>query len=248
MENKINKDDYEHIWSAILLHTRTLALIPEGIDLNGQLSISLLEKIISADDSVFIKQLSLTHSELVRKAGIKQTHWTENGHNITLDAIIWGRMIVISYYFYHEDKKWVKKGIPAMERYIYYSIIKDSIKRGMELVDDYYQQCKDWNDDDELAVTNTDLGKSPFYIAENRKTDVMKVLAYMYDLGLFADSQGQVLSHHKKQIMMAFGDFLNSDFEKYAQTINKAAQEPNFPSIFEDMLSMANDQYTDKYK
>ena len=243
MENKIVKEDFEHINYTILLSVRGLRNIPTTFDNVGQKSLLYLTKIVQAPDEKFIKNLDTVYQDVMNNNFTESTYKSETGRLIMLYQIIWARMIVTSYYYYHDDLKWIKKGIPLMENYVIYEVLKESIKKGMKLVDEYYQKCKDWIEYETPDQPTPELGKSPFRIAENRKTDAIKVFSYMFDEDLFVGVDGKPLNRKKTQFMNALGEFFDADFNNYAQMINKAAQEPNFPTIFESMYMKSKDKY-----
>ena len=112
------------------------------------------------------------------------------------------------------------------------------------MIDEYYTRSQQL--DEELLDTDMPADSSPFFIAEGSKTDVMKVLSYLYDLNVFTDKKNQPLKRKKTQFMISIGKFLNSDFENYAQTINKAAQEEHFMDVFHNLLDLAQKKYIDE--
>ena len=133
--------------------------------------------------------------------------------------------------------------------------IMEDVNRCEKFLDEYIEKRKRFNS--ALQQKNNPKkskqaplngGISPFYIAEGSKTDVMKVLFYLYDQNVFVDSNGQSLKRKKSEFMKAIGAFLNSDFSNYSQRINAAAAEPNFPDILERMLKDAQQKYADEFK
>ena len=244
MENKIVKEDFKHINFAILAKTRELRQIPTSYDEDGQKSLVYLGRIISAHPENFVKDMDTVYQQALNENFVQTGLTTGAGRIVMLYQIIWARMIVTSYYYYHDDKKWIKKGIPLMENYIIYDVMKEAIKKGMKLVDEYYQQRADWMEDDTPKDTPQPEQRVPaFHIAENRKTDAIKVFSYMFDDDLFVNADGSPLKRQKTQFMKALGEFFGADFTNYARIINKAAQEPNFPGIFEHMLMRSKRQY-----
>ena len=142
------------------------------------------------------------------------------------------------------ENKIVKEDFSHLNFTILLSVKELRNIQGMQLVDEYYQLCEDWEKSDTPDDTQQHEAKVPtFHIAENRKTDTMKIFNYMYDLGLFVDKNGKELKRQKKQFMTAIGKFFDEDFEKYAQTINSAAQEEHFMDIFHDLLDKAQKKY-----
>lgn len=244
MENKIVKEDFSHLNFTILLSVKELRNIPTNYDDAGQKSLLYLTKIVQAPNDKFIQNLDNVYQDVLKNHFAQSALRSETGHLIMLYQIIWARMIVISYYYYHSDEKWIKKGIPLMEKHIHHEVLEKGIKKGMQLVDEYYQLCEDWEKSDTPDDTQQHEAKVPtFHIAENRKTDVIKVFSYMFDEDLFVNADGSPLKRQKTQFMKALGEFFGDNFANYARTINKAAQEPNFPRIFESMLMRSKEKY-----
>ena len=81
-----------------------------------------------------------------------------------------------------------------------------------------------------------------YHIADKRKTDVMKVLYYMYQLKLFTDINGNPAKGIKK-FMQDIGTFYGEDFSNYAQHISKAKEMDTYMNIFNDLESMAKKDY-----
>jgi len=81
---------------------------------------------------------------------------------------------------------------------------------------------------------------SEMKVASKKKTEVMKILSFMYDLKLFTDLNGKPLTN-KQNMMEAFGEFLNEDFSAYSTSLTtaKGGDYDNFFRIFEDLKSAA---------
>ena len=243
MENKINEDDFRFI-DIEFLSKSELSTSRSSYDAGGEFSLDFLKWIITSKEPL-IKTLSLVY-DMVKKKHAQSSNCIVNGYRMPFYHFIWGRIIVEFYYFYHDmDSDKLKKIVNKMLEYHESQHFEKATRSALNQVDAYYNALVDWEENVENLINTS---ASSFSVADNRKKDVMKVLNYMFDLNMFCTKDGKPLNRQKKQFMIAMGKFFNSDFEKYAQIVNKAAQEPNYPGVFEEMLRMANDKYTDNYK
>ena len=220
MENLIDKSDFQFV-SVNFLTPCGLAAGMLGSDFDGEVTLPYLERLVNSQQPI-LKELSLLYYEVLHNHN-KTTGSSENGYYIPQYKFIWGRMIVEFYYFYHSNLTLAKTICDLMLESLSSTMISGRVKRGMEMIDEYYTRSQQL--DEELLDTDMPADSSPFFIAEGSKTDVMKVLSYLYDLNVFTDKKNQPLKRKKTQFMISIGKFLNSDFENYAQTINKAAHK-----------------------
>lgn len=89
-----------------------------------------------------------------------------------------------------------------------------------------------------------EVKESGFCIAQDRISDVIKIIKSMYDVGLFVDQNGNKPT--LKSVMDAFGKFLKADqFLQYSTYLNKAlqAKENTFMEIFYQMEKSAEKYY-----
>lgn len=241
MENLIDKSDFQFV-SVNFLTPCGLAAGMLGSDFDGEVTLPYLERLVNSQQPI-LKELSLLYYEVLHNHN-KTTGSSENGYYIPQYKFIWGRMIVEFYYFYHSNLTLAKTICDLMLESLSSTMISGRVKRGMEMIDEYYTRSQQL--DEELLDTDMPADSSPFFIAEGSKTDVMKVLSYLYDLNVFTDKKNQPLKRKKTQFMISIGKFLNSDFENYAQTINKAAQEEHFMDVFHNLLDLAQKKYIDE--
>jgi len=110
MENKICQEDYLIIEEIAIRKTTFLKHIPEGIDDCGYLSFKTLSEIITGDDTLIYKRIIMAHSQLSKiSLGSQQFYRNSNPYMMKNSAIVWGRMYIIAYYFYHDDLMWKKQ-------------------------------------------------------------------------------------------------------------------------------------------
>jgi hypothetical protein len=72
--------------------------------------------------------------------------------------------------------------------------------------------------------------------ASRRKTDIIKILSAMYDVGMFADAERNPLTN-KQEMMEAFGEFFGEEFSTYSASLSqgKTRDERTFMKPFRDI-------------
>lgn len=265
--------DFELLDEIAFQHTTSLHRAVRQIDQEGEISIPYLNTILDASTVDSFDTLIAVFARIK-----KEHHRTTNPNMYpsVMDGLaIWGRMYVIAYYKLYDDEFWAKTVLPRMYEMQPNRILQDEMKICVAQIDKYYQDKHQWilkqveagapsPDDFAIFVQNEQLRKqveelqkvlkqkednnSPYGIAEKSKTDVMKVINYMFDLGMFCRRDGEPIKRQKKQFMIAVGNFFNSDFENYAQIINRAAQEERFLTVFNDLYERAKNKYLEEEK
>lgn len=267
---KIEIKSFKILNEVAFRHTTYLYKSAINTDKNGLASIPYLERILNAEIPDVYETLMETFADV--KIGHNVTTDSCVTPLISDSYVIWGRMYVIAYFALYEDEFWQKVMLPKILELQPNKTIKAEMESAADYIKKYYVEKQEWvkkfitvsapaaedfiglaeqihmqtrlEELENITKEKKELLTASFRVAENHKTDVLKVLSYMYDMGLFVDQDGQELSRKKKHFMLAMGQFFNADFGKYAQIIGKAAQEPKFTDVFEKMLDMANNQYT----
>ena len=227
-------------------------------DVNDKKSLELAETLLETPDEKLVDAVWGAYNKLKMTYNIlrgKAVYFSGADPYLMAYDIIWGRMYVWLYFPKHDDPLWTEHLFPLMKEHKMPPEILEDVNSCEKFIDGYIEKKQRFhsalqqkNNSPKPEQTLHDGGISPFHIAEGSKTDVMKVLFYLYDQNVFADENGQPLKRRKSQFMKAIGTFLNSDFDNYSQRINAAAAEPNFPDILERMLKDAQQKYADEYK
>lgn len=152
MVNKIDKDEFKFIDLDFIQRTN-LRNAPASMDIDGKDSLKHLQNIIESDKPM-IKTLCLVHAA-VKEAYRNTTNVIINNSRILEFHFIWGRMMLEFYYFYHDTKEEALKIIDKMLYYEGVSFIKEAVRAGMKLIDDYYDS--EWNE----SIPNTQKTKKP---------------------------------------------------------------------------------------
>lgn len=152
MVNKIDKSEFKFINLDFIQRTN-LRNAPASMDIDGKDSLKHLQNIIESDMPM-IKTLCLEHAA-VKETYRNATNVTVNNSRILEFHFIWGRMMLEFYYFYHDTKEEALKIIDKMLYYEGVSFIKEAVRAGIKLIDDYYDS--EWNE----PIPDTPRTKKP---------------------------------------------------------------------------------------
>lgn len=168
MENKINKDDFKFLYLDFIQRTN-LRLAPKTLDINGQDSLKHLQNIIESDKPM-IQTVCLEHAT-VKETFQTLTDTLVNGTRIKEYHFIWGRMMLEFYYFYHDAQE---ESLKVVDQMLYYEgvlLIKEAVRTGMTLIDEYYK--KEWSGNTrDTHPIKTPSVFSPLFIAPNKSDSV----------------------------------------------------------------------------
>ena len=212
-------------------------------DENFAMLIKSLDAIHRQSEDRVLDFISFTNDELVKRFGKRIPQETAI---VYYSSVLWEWFYLIAYYIHKQDNDplWREYFLPHIKSFQIRSIVVEETEKGEKLIDEYIARRGKVLEMKQEKLNHPD-DISSFYIAEGAKTDVMKVLSYLYDLNVFVDQNNQPLKRKKSQFMVNIGKFLHSDFENYAQAINKAAQEDNFREIFYKLGDLAEKKYLD---
>lgn len=249
MENLIDKSKYRRIYAVAFSHSEWLNAIEKDFDEECKLSFILLSVLIKGDDDDLLGRIIDIYTLTKTSYTNSVVHVKQNGQNYAIPAFpyLWSRTCVVAYYFYHNHAIWRDLGgLEKMISLIEFESLTKDVRECISRIDEYFKEENAFKKNiANLPINNDTAEVSSFGIADNNKTNVMKILNYMFDLGMFCGPDGQPLKRQKKHFMIALGKFFNNDFENYAQTINRAAQEEHFTDIFHSMLDLAHKKYID---
>lgn len=254
MENLLKPEKFQLIKAIALSKTRWLRWVDKSIDGGGLTSFEFLKKLIEGEQDDFIERLETTFVAVTDKYRGVQSIAIVDGQRRSIEThrLMWGRMCLFLYFFYRENQFWKEVGLPEMISKEYQQVIRDDLTKAFQFVDDYYkrqEKVSAFRTIDQIveegAPSPEDFGVNPVRIAERSKVDVMKIFSYMYDLGLFCQPNGEPIQRQKTKFMKALGKHFLSDFENYAQAINRAAQEEHFMDVFYNLLDVAQKKYSE---
>ena len=236
MENKIDIKEFHFIDVAFMQKADLKALTygtNKDCDCELRNTHMYLQRIIESDMPIR-KTLILMYNDLKGKY-YESSCYLYNGKFIPISDILWGRIIVVFYYFYYGMPE-CSKIYPKMMDYIAQNFtLCFKVKKAMGLIDAYENEVKEEMEEAESAVPTE--GISEFRIAEGRKTDVIKVLYYMMKLGMFTTKDGKPIK--EKEFMLTIGKFFDADFKLYAQTNSKSSNMNNYLNVFDDLRHLA---------
>lgn len=83
---------------------------------------------------------------------------------------------------------------------------------------------------------------SQYKIADNRKTDFVKIISSMYDCRIFETINGKYASN-KDELIKSIGSFFNTDIKNSSRTLSDSRKNENFLNIFNDITQKATEYY-----
>lgn len=136
MVNKIDKEEFKFINLDFIQRTN-LRLAPASLDSDGTDSLQHLQNIIDSDKPM-IKTICLEHAAVKEKYR-NATNVAVNNSRILEFHFIWGRMMLELYYFYHDSREDALKIVDKMLFYEGVSLIKEAVRAGIKLIDEYFE-------------------------------------------------------------------------------------------------------------
>lgn len=254
MENKLQPEKFQLIKAVSLMKTSWLRFVDKSVDGGGVASFNYLKRLVEADQEDFIETLEILFMEIKAKLKNMQSIAVVNKQRYAIETfrLMWGRMCLIAYFFYHDEPFWKEIGFPEMFAKENNQTVKDDLNYAIKNVNAYFERqakasaFKTMEQRIMDGVPNPeDFGVNPFRIAEGSKVDAMKIFNYMFDLDMFCQPDGAPIKRQKKQFMEALGKHFNTDFKNYAQAINRAAQEEHFMDIFHSLTDSAQKKYSE---
>ncbi len=109
-----------------------------------------------------------------------------------------------------------------------------------------YMNCGDYLSEEvedaleDMNEGSCDSAKSCYHIAENHKTNFAKILSAMYELKMFQDDKGLIVSN-KQKFISSVGKFFNLDYKNLPQLLNAAKQNGNYTEIFDKLKEKAKE-------
>lgn len=139
MENKIDQKMYPLVFAIAMSKTKFLQKIPAELDGDARISVPFLIPIALATPSDFLRQLNLTHLEVLRRYN-SNINFSVAGQTYSFQKhhLIWGRMYVIAYFFLHDDPFWKKIGFAEMKALEKGEYINQDMATAMKYIDEYY--------------------------------------------------------------------------------------------------------------
>lgn len=145
MENLLDPSKYNRIHSIALNKSAWLIANETEHDDKGTVSFLALSKIISGEDEDLIGRIFEAYSTISESYQDKRVYAYVRGQRyaVSLTEIIWGRMCVITYYFYHADPIWKDMGgHDKMLSMIKNTSILKAVNDSIALIDDYYSDVE----------------------------------------------------------------------------------------------------------
>ena len=172
MENLLDPTKYNRIHSIALNKSAWLIANETEYDEKGIVSFLALSKIITGEDEDVIGRIFEAYSTISDANQDKRVYAYVRGQRyaVSLTDVIWGRMCVIAYYFYHADPIWKDMGgHDKMLSMIKNTSILKAVNDCIVLIDNYYSDVEAIK---QKKTQKTSLTPQP--ISHNNMPDVIQ--------------------------------------------------------------------------
>lgn len=145
MENLLDPSKYNRIHSIAINKSAWLTANENEFDDKGIISFLALSKIITGDDDDLIGRIIEAYSTISESNQGQKVYAYVRGQRyaVSLTEILWGRMCVIAYYFYHADPLWKDMGgHDKMLSMIKNTSIVKAVNDSIVLIDNYYSDVE----------------------------------------------------------------------------------------------------------
>ena len=145
MENLLEPKKFKSIDLIVLSKCPWLNPIETDIDKEGKMSFFSLANIISGEDEEILRRIEETYAIIENANQGRTVHVIVNGqrYSATMTEIIWSRMYVIAYYFYHEHPIWKDLGLfDKMFDMLSNGSISKAVKECVAVIDRRYNEDK----------------------------------------------------------------------------------------------------------
>ena len=146
MDQLLDPSKYQRIYSIALDKSPWLNTRDTDIDDEGTVSFFVLSNIIyNDDDDDIIGRIIEAYSKIRDANQGRSVHVSVKGQRylVSFSDMIWGRMCVIAYYFYHADPLWKDMGChDKMLSMIKNTSIVKAVNESIVLIDNYYSDVE----------------------------------------------------------------------------------------------------------
>ena len=145
MDQLLDPSKYQRIYSIALEKSPWLNTSDTDIDNEGSVSFFVLSNVIYDDDDDIIGRIIEAYSKLREANQGRSVHVSVRGQRyaVSLTELLWGRMCVIAYYFYHADPLWKDMGgHDKMVSMIKNTSILKAVNESIILIDNYYSDVE----------------------------------------------------------------------------------------------------------
>lgn len=223
MKNKLNREDFNIIQEIAISKTHRLNLLSNDIDVQGTKSYKALNEIITGDDALIYKRIISKHYQMSHEPlGSRQFYRNCNPYSLHNSVILWARMYVIAYFFYHNDSLWKEKIFADIKRFIISAEIRDEIADSEKRIDAYYHRLEEYQDvpnksDDAVYVPQSDANISEDKVSAGRPLSNLfiddaregvekeRLISYIKSHKLYSQSLTSEKDNRLNKIIACFG-------------------------------------------
>ena len=143
MKDLLDSQPYKLIFAVAMSKTRWLKRIPSEYDHNAVTSYANLKKIIAADGKDILRTMTIVHLDLKRQYSEKKvlSNAANERYEFSIYNLLWARMYVIAYFYYHDDPFWKKAVLGEMLELVPNStIMRGDVITAVNAINIYFQK------------------------------------------------------------------------------------------------------------
>ena len=142
MVNKLKPEKFQLIKAIALSKTKWLRFVKRDIDEGGRTSFNLLKQLVEVEQDDFIEALETLYLNIQGQFRQMVSVAVVDGRPYTVETykLLWGRMCLIMYFFYHDDPFWRNIGFREMFEKEYLKDLRDDLANAMVFVNTYYER------------------------------------------------------------------------------------------------------------
>lgn len=142
MVNKLKPEKFQLIKAIALSKTTWLRFVKRDIDGQGRTSFNLLKQLVEVDQDDFIETLETLYLNMQGQFRNMISVAVVEGRPYTVETyrLLWGRMCLIMYFFYHDDPFWRNIGFREMFEKENLKHLRDDLANAMVCVNNYYKR------------------------------------------------------------------------------------------------------------
>lgn len=141
MDTKINPHQFDLILAVALRYAHWLPRIGVDIDGDGKISTPLVIPLTTLTPEEFIGEVEKVWLSTSKRYNSEVTIIYESQHrSFKLYNLLWGRMCVTAYFFYHNDPFWKTVGLREMRALNDIPLIQNDLDIAIQRIDAYYEK------------------------------------------------------------------------------------------------------------